>query len=318
MDLNNIAAKFIPVKQLIEINKPLAANNLDLIYLKGTLQSYYLYHHLPKYLPLDTDILIKIKDLGIASKILTRIGFTATTSLSSSIDINLQSNTPQINFINTKNILLPEIVDLHLLILNPTDLIFNYLPIKKTVDITRQMFLRKRRIKFATTNFFILENEDMLLHQCLNFFFHHCCRGKRQLHDIADIIKILPIKWPVILKRLKKWDLEIYAHYPLLLAKKICRAPVPKDVLRITTPIGPLRDYALNYINKITIDQPIDNPRLRYRFNIWLRFLLSKKPLWKSFAEFLSPIVLLKIVKSLPFIPYLLRNIIPPNNKISD
>ena len=278
------------------------------------MQSYALNHRLPAYAPIDIDILIRINKIDKLIKLLRNKGFRLSKTIYNYSEIDLYHN-PQLTFVNTSNSKLPRAIDVHLLIFNPTKSIFNSMPVNKGLKITRQMFLRKRKIKFGPTNFFILENEDMLLHQCLNFFFHHCCRGKRQLHDIADIIKILPIKWPVILERLIEWDLETYAHYSLQLAKEIYHAPIPKKILDITAATGPLRNYISNFINKTTIDQPINNPRLRYRFNIWLRFLLSKEPIWRNLAKLLSPIVLLRIIKDLRYVPCLLRSIIPTNSK---
>lgn len=266
--------------QLIEIQRIFHEEKIPVVHLKGIIQSQYLNSTLPKLIPQDIDILIKRRNFRRVAKIFKKAGYTMFIEYPfSKITVKEALIQPQINFI--KYIWGRAIVfDVHMLLFNPTKHLFNILPYRKVNLLTAEVFERAQPLIFNRTKFLLLDNEDMLLHQCLNYFFHHCCRGINQLGDINNIIDSVSIRWGEVLSRAQRWKLSRYIYYPLFLSREIFQTEVSKNVLFALKPKGLLPTLAkILFINRRTVNQPIDNPRIRFYFNILLRFFISSKDL---------------------------------------
>jgi hypothetical protein len=85
-----------------------------------------------------------------------------------------------------------------------------------------------------------LPPEDLLLHLCLHFCYHHGCVGMRYLCDIAESIDRFGDKmnWPEVAERAHKWRASRYAGLALYLARNMLRAEVPGDLLERLVPGG--------------------------------------------------------------------------------
>lgn len=257
--------------ELLKLQKALARKNIQVVYLKGIIQYFALTKKWPAKIPVDIDILIPSGSFSKVKQILKSLGYFLHRPYQN------PAIRPQISFVKS-HVLGPIVYDVHNQIFFPTKYIFNVLPPKLVKQITAEFISRATTISFQNQKFRILEPEDMLLHQCLNFFFHHSCRNKHQVYDISLIIKLTKINWEVILKRLQLWNLKEFAYYPLLLTKQISKAKVPTFVLKQLRPKSLLAIFAPLFINSRTISFPIKNMHVRFRYNILLRLLIADQP----------------------------------------
>lgn len=273
--MTTLIKQMLQLSQLVEIQRMFQEEKIPTIHLKGIIQYQYLDQTLPESSPQDIDILIKRQNFRRAVKVFKKAGYTMFLEHPFiQITVKEALTQPQINFV--KYFSGHAIVfDIHLLLLNPTKHVFDTLPRRQINLLTAEVFGRAQPLIFNHTKFLLLENEDMLLHQCLNYFFHHCCRGINQLNDINNIIDSLPIRWDEVLARIQRWKLSLYIYYPLFLTQEIYQTEIPKNVLSTLKPKGVLSTFVKPwFINKRTANQPIGNPRIRYYFNILLRFFL--------------------------------------------
>lgn len=259
------------VDELLRIQKELIRNNIHAVYLKGVVQYYSLTGHWPGNNPVDIDILIPPGSFSQVRWVLKSLRFLMHQKYKS------PASRPQVSFVK-KHAFMTIVCDVHNQIFFPTKYIFNVLPPKLVKQITAEFLGRAKTISFQNQEFRILEPEDMLLHQCLNFFFHHSCRNTHQINDIALIVKRTNINWKVILARLSLWNLKEFAYYPLLLTKQVSKAKVPNFVLKQLRPKSLLAIFAPLFVNSRTISFPIKNMHVRFRYNILLRFLISDQP----------------------------------------
>ena len=254
--------------ELLKLQKALILNNIHAIYLKGVIQYFALTNKWPSKIPVDIDTLIPPDSFSRVSRILRSLGY------SMHLPYKSPAVRPQTSFVKT-HALMPIVCDVHNQIFFPTKYIFNVLPPKLVKQITMEFINRAKTISFQNQKFRILGPEDMLLHQCLNFFFHHSCRNSHQINDIALIIKRANINWETILARLSLWNLKEFAYYPLLLAKQISKAKVSNFVLKKLKPKSLLAFLTPLFINSRTVTSPIKNMHIRFRYNIFLRFLIT-------------------------------------------
>ena len=254
--------------ELLKLQKALTHNNIQAVYLKGLIQHFSLTKQWPKNNPVDIDILIPTGSFPKVRRIIKSLGYSAHRPYQS------PAARPQVSFIKTDT-LIPIVCDIHNQIFFPTKYIFNVLPPKLVKKITAEFLDRAKTISFQNQRFRILGPEDMLLHQCLNFFFHHSCRNEHQIYDITLIIKLVNINWEIILKRLMAWNLNEFVYYPLLLAKQVAKARIPNFVLEKLQPKSAFALFAPLFINPRTVSSPIKNMHIRFRYNLFLRFLIA-------------------------------------------
>lgn len=259
------------VDELLKLQRALISKNIQSVYLKGIIQHFSLTRKWPSRIPVDIDILLPPNSFLQAGRVLKSLGFLMHQKYKS------PATRPQVSFVKT-HALMPIVCDVHNQIFFPTKYIFNVLPLKLVKQITTEFLSRAKTVSFQNQEFRILEPEDMLLHQCLNFFFHHSCRNTHQINDIALIVKRTNINWKVILARLSLWNLKEFAYYPLLLTKQISKAKVPSFALKQLRPKSLLAIFAPLFVNSRTISFPIKNMHVRFRYNILLRFLISDQP----------------------------------------
>ena len=254
--------------ELLKLQKALILNNIHAIYLKGVIQYFALTNKWPSKIPVDIDTLIPPDSFSRVSRILRSLGY------SMHLPYKSPAVRPQTSFVKT-HALMPIVCDVHNQIFFPTKYIFNVLPPKLVKKITAEFLDRAKTISFQNQRFRILGPEDMLLHQCLNFFFHHSCRNEHQIYDITLIIKLVNINWEIILKRLMAWNLNEFVYYPLLLAKQVAKARIPNFVLEKLQPKSAFALFAPLFINPRTVSSPIKNMHIRFRYNLFLRFLIA-------------------------------------------
>lgn len=295
------------VHELLAVQRLLTRNHIESIHLKGVTQSMFLTGNWPARIPVDIDILIRRDSLSKTTRALNGIGYQVIPQSSDTSEV-LSVKPGQHDGVQ---------LELHLSALIPLPLCapFNTLPFPLVEQMSEEFFQRSQRFRFSHQMFRILGNEDMLLHQCLNFFFHHSCRSNHQLQDIALVIKKLPIRWAVVVARLKRWDLKEFAYYPLLLAKQVERANVPQTVLETTKPRNRLAPLVPLFINAYTAFAPIENPHVRFRYNILLRFLISDQTLLLKIRSLCSCSILWNIVKKPQRVIQLLLAIFPTTRR---
>lgn len=301
----------IYTNELLRLQRAFNASRVAVIHLKGITQYYALTGLWPKNCPIDIDILIPPNSFLKASRILSVLGFSKHHSQG---DFSVR---PQISFVKALP-LMPIVCDVHNKVFFPTKYIFNVLPEKLVKRIGQKFFLRAKIINFHNQKFKILDRDDMLLHQSLNFFFHHSCRNPHQLRDIALITKKENINWEIVLKRLTLWNLKEFAYYPIFLSKQIEKAKVPDLVLRALKPKNILARFAPIFINSSTALSPIQNLHVRFRYNILLRFLIADQPLFEKIFSVCSPRILQNIIKKPRWLFYLLPSIFPTRAKPSE
>lgn len=256
--------------ELLKLQKALTRNNIQTVYLKGIIQHFALTKKWPAKIPVDIDILLPPNSFLQVGRVLKSLGFLMHQKYKN------PATRPQVSFVKT-HVLMPIVCDVHNQIFFPTKYIFNVLPLKLVKQITTEFLSRAKTVSFQNKGFRILEPEDMLLHQCLNFFFHHSCRNTHQINDIALIVKRTNINWKVILARLSLWNLKEFAYYPLHLTKQVSKANVPNFVLKQLRPKSLLAIFAPLFVNSRTISSPIKNMHIRFRYNIFLRFLITNQ-----------------------------------------
>ncbi|MBI5356101.1 nucleotidyltransferase family protein [Candidatus Collierbacteria bacterium] len=274
----------IYVDELLKLQRALNRKGVQAVYLKGITQYYFLTGRWPKIHPVDIDILIPNSSFSKVNLILKSLGY------SKHRFYQQPSLRPQINFVKK----LPRatiVCDIHNQIFFPTKYIFNVLPPKLVKRITSEFIRRAQSIIFQRNKFLILENEDMLLHQCLNFFFHHSCRNQHQSFDISLITRNLDINWEIVISRLASWNLKEFAYYPLLLSKQTAKANVPNSVLLKLKPKNILSSLVPLFINSHTVKSPIRNMHLRFRYNIFLRLLIANQSILQKIQAFLLLII---------------------------
>lgn len=272
------------VDELLKLQRALISKNIQSVYLKGIIQHFSLTRKWPSKIPVDIDILLPPNSFLQVGRVLKSLGFLMHQKYKN------PATRPQVSFVKT-HVLMPIVCDVHNQIFFPTKYIFNVLPLKLVKQITTEFLSRAKTVSFQNKGFRILEPEDMLLHQCLNFFFHHSCRNTHQINDIALIVKRTNINWKVILARLSLWNLKEFAYYPLLLTKQVSKAKVPNFVLKQLRPKSLLAIFAPLFINSKTVSAPIKNMHLRFRYNLFLRLLITDKPILQKIQAALLLII---------------------------
>lgn len=264
--------------ELLKLQKALTRNNIQAVYLKGIIQHFALTKKWPVKIPVDIDILIPSGSFLKVRQILKSLGYAIHRPYRN------PPIRPQISFVKS-HVLGPIVCDIHNQAFFPTKYIFNVLPPKLVKQLTAEFLSRAKTISFQNKKFRILGPEDMLLHQSLNFFFHHSCRNPHQIYDIALITKLVNINWEIFLKRLQFWNLKEFVYYPLLLAKNIAKTRIPNLTLEKLKPNKPFSLFASLFINSKTVASPVKNMHLRFRYNIFLRLLISNQSLLKKIQE---------------------------------
>lgn len=282
----------LQVRELSNINRALRREKIPVVYLKGILEQYSLTGAWPNYSPVDIDILVRPEDAVRVKQILNSLGYRLIISSDPGKRISEQAELTFTRRIGRFHVT----VDVHTMAFVPTKNVFDVLPPALSGKIAGEFFRRRRFIHFQKQRFAILCSEDMLLHQSLNFFFHHSCRGATQLSEIATILREARIDWDAVAKRLQKWDLSIFAYFPLKLAAIIHGAPVPDNVLRVLAPRGILVPAASFLIVSGFGEQTLQS-RLSYRYNILLRFLILEKPVIEKIAGIMSPAAVARIIR---------------------
>lgn len=264
--------------ELLKLQRALTRNNIQAVYLKGLIQYFFLTKQWPKENPIDIDILIPPGTFTQVCRVLKSLGY------SMHLPYKNPATRPQIGFVKS-HALMPIVCDVHNQAFFPTKYIFNVLPPKLVKQITAEFINRATTISFQNQKFRILEPEDMLLHQCLNFFFHNNCNNQQQVYNISLVIERTNINWETALNRLSLWNLKEFAYYPLLLTKKISGARIPGFVLKKLRPKNLLAFFSPLFVNYKTVSLSIKNMHLRFRYNIFLRLLISNQSLLKKIQE---------------------------------
>lgn len=260
------------VYEFLKIQDALTKSKIDAVYLKGFLQHFNLTKRWPNKAPVDIDILIPSLSFNRVKNILISLDFSQHRKYR-----NPQSR-PQINFVKETSVG-PVVCDVHNQTFFPTKYIFNVLPPKLVKQITAEFISRTTTISFQNQKFRILKPEDMLLHQCLNFFFHHSLKNPRQSFDISTIAKYQKINWHYVVKKLTDWKLKEFAYFSLLVSKRLAKAKIPDFVLKKLKSKNALPFLNLILTNPKIASKPIKNMHSRFRYNILLRFLIFDKPM---------------------------------------
>lgn len=282
----------LQVRELSNINRVLRREKIAVVYLKGILEQYSLTGAWPNYLPLDIDILVRPEDAVRVKRLLNSLGYRLIISSDPGKRMSDQAELTFGRRIGRFHVT----VDVHMMAFVPTKNVFDVLPPELSGKIAGEFLRRRRFIRFQKQRVAILCPEDMLLHQSLNFFFHHSCRGAAQLSEIATILREARIDWNTVVKRLQKWGLSIFAYFPLKLSAIIHGAPVPDNVLRVLATRGILAPVA-SFLIVSGFGGRILESRLSYRYNILLRFLILEKPVFEKIAEIVSPAVVARIIR---------------------
>lgn len=306
----------IKLKEILRLQKIFLLAGIEPIYLKGFFQHWYL---TKKWLTrdfFDFDLLIKRCDVDKIYRLLCNEEYRPTFHISfSQPSIKQALYEPQIIFRKMLPGNVANTIDLHIIPLVPSTNIFPVISFQLANQISRQFFSRSRSVIFNRLPFGLLNNEDMLIHQCLNYFFHHACRGASQLADIGLIIKRLPLDWSVVMARLGKWQLEEFAYYPLSLAADIKKVLVPLDVLAQIKPRHLLAFLAPLFINSQTYTAPIENNFVRYRYNLLLQVITANRPVADKIRVLGSPAVVNNILRKPVGLLQLLFSTFPITNK---
>lgn len=243
--------------EMVSIARAFKRRQIPCLFIKGILLHWQIHKTFPKAPPLDIDILVP-KDCAtlvfqIFSSLSYRIFLDPGTKNFTLTEAVQRSQVYAVKFVGQT----PVTVDIHLLILIPTYLLPQVLSPALSRRISQDMIDRRKNVLIKGNLFEILDNEDTIIHLCLNFFFHHCCREKREFQMIAKAIDRLSPRWQVVSSRLRRYRLEKFAHYSLK-TKKI--AP------------------------------PIKNPRARVLFNFVQTLVAADLPLKKLIPWILNPI----------------------------
>lgn len=277
----------LQVRELLSVNRIFRREKIAVVYLKGILGHYSLTGTWLNYSPVDIDILVRPEDAARVKQILNSLGYRLIISSDPGQRVSEQAELTLGRRIGRFHVT----IDVHTLVFIPTKHVFDVLPRLLSLKISDEFFQRRRFIRFRKQRVAIFCPEDMLLHQSLNFFFHHSCRGAAQLSEIATILQGARIDWNAVVKRLQKWGLSIFAYFPLKLAVIIHGAPVPDNVLRLLAPRGILAPAASFLIVAGFGEQTLQS-RLSYRYNILLRFLILEKPIIEKIGEIIAlPII---------------------------
>lgn len=290
------------ISELCRITDAAQRKGIVIVFLKGILQDFFLTKKISTKNRFDIDILVQDGQLPAISNIFNASGY------SMALPISKRTPTLEHALTDSQSVFIKKIqrilivFDVHTLLLVPTPPPIVTLSRQTCKKITREVFTRKQSMTFKGKRVFILETTDMLLHQCLNLFFHHSCKGMEQVNTVATICGLSQINWKEAVTRLKRWNIVQFGYFPLWLAKSLFGAPVPSMVLQSLYRNSIGSKLAKFFINSSTVTQPIDH-KVRYRYNMFLRFLLSDKSWFLKTLELLHPAVLLKILaKPLPVI----------------
>lgn len=269
----------LQINEMININRLFRQKHIPLVFLKGLLEEYYLTGSLPRRPPLDIDILIRKKDFPSAAEIFKsenyRLMLENPDEVFSIAEGMKKSQLNAVKLLGKFKI----VFDVHLLALIPTGIIANVLPVAKCLRISNRIIQRRQWIKFKSLEFPIPNNEDLLIHQALNFFFHHCCRGEKQLKTISDIATRLKLNWFEIVASIKADGLAEFAYYPLYLAKQVHQTLIPALVLNSLRPHG-FRSLTRGlFFSPRWLKRPINNLALRQWLNVCQRIVLADNPL---------------------------------------
>lgn len=262
------------LEEFNKLNKLFWKNNLKVISLKGVALSQQLGEKLPNRFLADLDFLIQRKDFPKVAEILRSLGYKVKKQSPLQQEITFQ-----------KRGAFTLAVDIHQEPVGSTQEKLNPLPLSKNQKITQDLIKRAKLVKKKGERSWTLEKNDLLFHLCLHNFFHHNCRGIEQLVNIAKVIEKLPINWHVFRQRVKDYSLENYLYYPLLLAKTLLKAKVPKKALNEFKPKSIFAKLVPLFINQKNVFRPrrdIIQPGETNKENTVLRFLIIDKPfLWK-------------------------------------
>lgn len=273
------------LKEFLRLNRLFWENSLKVINLKGISLSQILGEKLPNRFLSDLDFLVQRKDFPKVARILRSLGFRMKKQKGVP-DFHYREPYPihqEITF--KKGGAFTLTVDIHQEPVGSTQGKLNPLPLDKNQKIAQDLIKRARLAKKKGGGFWALEENDLLFYLCLHHFFHHNCRGIEQLANIARVIEKLPIDWEIFSRKVKGYSLENYLYYPLLLAKNLLKAKVPKKILDEFKPKSIFSNLVPLFINQKNIFRPRSNiTQLEEtnKENIVLRFLIIDKPfLWK-------------------------------------
>jgi len=105
------------------------------------------------------------------------------------------------------------------------------------------LWTRARPATVAGVEVLALSPEDLLLHLCLHFGYHHRLTRLRYFCDIAETIRRLggELDWTKVVDRAREWNASRYVGLTFHLARGMLGASVPGHVLERLVPGGPDR-----------------------------------------------------------------------------
>lgn len=206
--------------ELIKILKLLNKENIEIILLKGAALAVAVYQDIGLRSMSDIDLLIKKDDLYKVINILRQANYAPVTKENVSNEWNYEYSM-NIHFFKQIE---PRIeFDLHWNLIRPP----MFFPIKE-----ENIWEKAKEIKIGDEKTLILSNEDMILHLCSHYSFHHTFNfGLRSLCDIAETIRMngAEINWHNLLTCAIEYKLEHCLYGALSLTKNNTSVKIPSD-----------------------------------------------------------------------------------------
>lgn len=221
--LQNSARNMHLYQELGKMLEKLRHDSVPVIALKGVHLATAVYRNIALRPMVDIDLLVKQTDLLKVQEILVEQGYISSKEESGGFCLGLGSAQEHLPACRKEDSL---VVEVHFNIVGP--------PFSLRVDVEK-LWVRAQMSSIQGIEVLTLCPEDLLLHLCMHFSFHHAFdNGIRPLFDIAQTIEHYAeqLDWKQVLNRSKEWGVSKCVYLSLFLAKQFAGASIPEQIMK--------------------------------------------------------------------------------------
>jgi len=218
----NVARNILLYNDLSKVLKAFKHAGIDVIVLKGAALAETVYHDIGLRPLSDIDLLVRKKDLGIAKKTLSELGY----MLDEEVSPEKYNEEFGCDLYYTGKV---NILEIHWDIVRKT----------KSDRYTRieigRIWERAMPAKIAGVDTLVMSPEDMLLHSCVHLPKHRYNR-LIWLSDIVEIIEHNDIDWGYVIESAEEYRTKAYIYYGLHFTDVLLGCDIPEKVLNELKP----------------------------------------------------------------------------------